>query len=514
MNHVAAEMTGYDREELLALTIDDVDPNFPSRQFISFWADKPEGSTVLFETLHRRKDGTVFPVEVNGIFFIQEETKYLFGVARDITEKKRQQEELSKIEWMLRPKGADESKSPAPFYGDLSLLNEKGLILSLVGKERLQEIAFEYLELLETSAAVYELNGDYALGLFSSGWCQLMDSASRKLCDTTNNQKALNDGFWLCHESCWRHASKQAIETGGPTDVPCYGGIRLYALPVFADGRIVGSINIGYGDPPQDEATLAELSSRFNIPIEQLRAKAKEYQSRPPYIIDLAKRRLQRSADYLGRLIERATAEQNLMKAMDEKDFLMRELNHRVKNNLLMISSLIKLKDQSLGSEVDLSDISRQIDAISIVHEKLLKSSYITHINLKDYLSDLLNTVFSFCKERVTVEMDMEEFNIDTRSGVALGLVVNEIATNAVKYGFPGKKDPVFSITLKDVPAAGEYTIILANNGAPFPETVEFDSPDTLGLRLISGLIQQLQGSISLKRSPHPEYTIRFPAAL
>lgn len=94
VNSVACEMTGYTREQLLALTIDDIDPNFPTEKFVEFWNTNTEGSTVLFETLHRRKDGSTFPVEVNGIFFVLDDTKRLFGVARDITQRKAQEDGL------------------------------------------------------------------------------------------------------------------------------------------------------------------------------------------------------------------------------------------------------------------------------------------------------------------------------------------------------------------------------------------------------------------------------------
>lgn len=92
VNAVACEMTGYTREELLSLTIDDIDPNYPSKTFVEFWRNKPEGATLLFESHHRRKDGTVFPVEINGIFFILNGTKRLFGVGRDISERRAQEE--------------------------------------------------------------------------------------------------------------------------------------------------------------------------------------------------------------------------------------------------------------------------------------------------------------------------------------------------------------------------------------------------------------------------------------
>lgn len=102
VNGVAAEMTGHDRAELLKLTIDDIDINYPSKQFIEFWRNKPGGSTILFETNHRHRSGELIPVEVNGIFFVLDGKKHLFGVARDIRERKRNEEALRASEEKYR----------------------------------------------------------------------------------------------------------------------------------------------------------------------------------------------------------------------------------------------------------------------------------------------------------------------------------------------------------------------------------------------------------------------------
>ena len=177
-----------------------------------------------------------------------------------IDDLRKRDEHLRQIEWMLEDKQLMDEESYLPEYGDLSELNQNGLILNSVGREQLRNIASEYMDLLETSSAIYERNGDYALGLFSSGWCQMMDKASHALCNTTNNRKALDSEKWLCHESCWKDAALKAIETEKPADIECNGGIHLYAVPVKSGGNIVGVINFGYGDPPKDEKKLNELS--------------------------------------------------------------------------------------------------------------------------------------------------------------------------------------------------------------------------------------------------------------
>jgi len=219
---------------------------------------------------------------------------------------------------MLSKKSTAVKSELTPLYGDLSQLNTNRLILDAVGKNVLKDIANDFLKLLETSSAIYEKNGDYALGLFSSGWCRFLDQASRELCDTNDNREAMECGKWLCHDSCWKEASQPAMESGQPVDIECKGGIHLYALPIIAGNEVIGAINFGYGDPPQDKDKLSELAEIYKVPLNKLINRAKEYESRPPYIIETAKDRLQVSANLIGEIVSRKNTEQEILKLNNE----------------------------------------------------------------------------------------------------------------------------------------------------------------------------------------------------
>ena len=192
-----------------------------------------------------------------------------------------------------------------------------------------------------------------------------------------------------------------------------------------------------------------------------------------------------------------------------EKDFLMKELNHRVKNSLNMVSSLVELKDSQSGT--DLSDIRHQIKTISLIHEKLYQTESVTEINLKSYIAGLLSSIVSFSARRVRIEQDIDEISIPTKQAMSLGLIINEIATNAIKHGFTDTQEPILSVKIEEDRKDNQYQITLSNTGNPFPEEIGLDNPQTLGLQLVSLLTAQLGGAIELQRAPHPVFTIRFP---
>ncbi len=198
--------------------------------------------------------------------------------------------------------------------------------------------------------------------------------------------------------------------------------------------------------------------------------------------------------------------------AEDEKDFLMRELNHRVKNNLLMVNSLVHLKDTALGASADLSDIIHQIDSIRLIHEKLYLSGDFSGIHVNDYFRELLEAIFySFTAVPVELKYNVEPIVIETKTAVTLGLLINEVATNAVKHAYGNMTDGWFRIEFVKNKTADEYILRLSNNGIAFREDITLAHSGTLGLRLISALTAQMKGNIILKKQPVTLFEIRIP---
>lgn len=189
-----------------------------------------------------------------------------------------------------------------------------------------------------------------------------------------------------------------------------------------------------------------------------------------------------------------------LRKSISEKEIIIKEIHHRIKNNLNMVTSLIALKSAEMAPGIDLSDLKNQINAIGLVHDKLYRNDNFTEINFKKYILELLETIFhSISGLNVEIKETIEEHQLPSKLTTSLGLIVNEIAINAVKHAFTPAGRNVFSIEFRK---NGEYFLKLENNCGGNAKSSEKTMPeDSLGLRLIRALIEQIGGKLQIEKA-------------
>jgi PAS domain S-box-containing protein len=390
-----------------------------------------KSANIDVEYRFKKKDGQWMWLNDKGKVYKRDESGKpvrIVGTHTDITDRKLAEEKLKKIEWMLSqkqiPASGEQSEGHDQGYGDLTALNRDGLILKAIGPEFLRSFSNDYLELLGTSSAIYEVNGDYAFGIFASGWCRMMDKASRNLCDTPDNVEALNSGRWLCHESCWTDCSKEAILKREQVEIECNGGIRLYAVPIIANGEVVGAINFGYGDPPEDREKLQELADTYQVNYEDLVREAHAYETRPPYIIEMAKNRLHATARLIGSMIEKKQAEEEIRT-------LNKELEQRVKERTINLEALNKeLASFAYSISHDFRAPLRALDAFSAnLNDKYGDQldeqgrHFLNRIrNNALYMSDLIDDLLKL--SRITrAEVNPQEVDISRLAGERIQLL-------------------------------------------------------------------------------------------
>jgi two-component sensor histidine kinase len=212
-------------------------------------------------------------------------------------------------------------------------------------------------------------------------------------------------------------------------------------------------------------------------------------------------------------ITEQKEYEGQIKKSLMERETLLKEIHHRVKNNLSMIKGMIELQltvdvDEQVGAI--LQDLSNRIQSIVIVHEKLYLSKSLSKINFEEYIRELLDTIlFSSGADKIECRLDIENVFLLPDAAIPLGLIISEFTSNALKYGFPDRKEGRITIELRR--EGDRYILTFENDGLPFPPDVDIHNSKSLGLNLVTALTAQLHGKLELERSGGTRFTIQLP---
>ncbi|MCK9150687.1 sensor histidine kinase [Methanobacterium alcaliphilum] len=214
---------------------------------------------------------------------------------------------------------------------------------------------------------------------------------------------------------------------------------------------------------------------------------------------------------------ERKTSEEALKKSLDEKNILLMEIHHRVKNHLQIISSLITLLSFTIDDDKTkntLLEIQNRIQTIALIHELLYQSKNLSKVNMKHYIENIIKNLTLTYKnigQKIDLSLDIEDVYLNMETATPCGLIINEIVTNSFKYAFPRGRAGKISITFKKLP--DDYLLTLSDNGVGLAKEISFENKKTLGLRLINNLVKQVGGEIELDRSQGTKFKIIFKEA-
>jgi|GEM_PF-2343606 len=216
-------------------------------------------------------------------------------------------------------------------------------------------------------------------------------------------------------------------------------------------------------------------------------------------------------------ITERKQMENRMKKELEEKQILLKEVHHRVKNNLQIIISLLnlelyQLKDPALMSVLEIT--IQRIRSMAMIHERLYHADVFTRIDFKEYVESLLAELFLLYEvgHRVRYELDIENVYLDIETAIPCGLILNELITNAIKHAFPQGTKGQIRISFKSLPES-YYELVVQDNGIGIPETAFSSEGTSLGLKLVEVLTQQLGGSYEIQRNKGSTILIRFQKA-
>ena len=429
----------------------------------------------------------------------------VLGIGRDITERKRIEEALTESEKSVRRK-LDAIVAPG---GDLAEL----VISDIVDIPTLQSLMENFSALTGMTIAVLDTEGKI---LVATGW--------QDLCTKFNRMYPVSAA--ACVESDLFLSSN--VKPGEYVEYRCKNNLWDIVTPLYIESRHVGNIYSGqffYEDDEVDEKLFAAQAESFGCNKEEYLAALARVPRFTHEKIDLLMGYLVSLTQYVSRLsfsslrlarsmAERRHTEEFLSKSVAEREVLLKELQHRVKNSLAIVSSFLSLSMASVSDERSLHALQEavnRIKCVSMVYGKLSESTSTDKIKLDRYLEDLislLGATYAAEGNRLRMKLEFAPIDCDPHRAVSIGLILHELFTNALKYAHgPGGQGEI-RITLSG--DAREAELRISDDGPGLPPGFDPKNAKSLGLRIAGLLAEEMGGSLEFESGGGSSVVIKF----
>lgn len=211
---------------------------------------------------------------------------------------------------------------------------------------------------------------------------------------------------------------------------------------------------------------------------------------------------------------ERKQTEETLRRSIKEKEVMLKEIHHRVKNNLQVVYSLLNLQARNISDNVvrTMFEESRnRVSSMALIHEKLYRSNDLSHIDFKEYVQNLVAGIAStYNRQNIVFTTDIPPLQFDINIGIPCGLIINELVSNSLKHAFPEERHGSITISANKK-SAEEFALTVSDDGIGFPTEIDYTNTTSLGMQLIIILTKQLNGTVALEREEGTKFTITFP---
>ena len=548
LNETACGMLGYTREELLNFTVFDIDPDFTMDKWVNIW-EKLKGQVKLtIETKHRRKDGRIIPVEImaNYLSFGGRELDCAF--ARDISERKRQKQAL--VESEAKYRSLFDSSTDGIFILDLdgNFIDANKTAYERLGYSREEFLSLNIRKLDHPSFIPrvperFKQIREHGVAVFESGHLrkdgsimpvevnsrlleykekQVYFSVIRDITDRKRTEEALQ-----ASEERFRGLVESTSDWVWEIDqkgVYTYVSPQIRNLLGYAPEEVIGKkpFDLMPIDEAQRTAEVFKSSAANKGPIRNLENFNRHKDGRLVVLETSGVPFYDSHGDFGGYrgidrdITERKLVEERLEASLREKETLLRELYHRTKNNMQVISNLIDLQVLGVNDEKTLKlfkETQNRIKTMALVHEKLYQSKDLSNLNLKDYIGDLANALlgsYQLSGDRINLKLDVEPISVSIDTATPCGLIINELMSNSLKHAFPGDRRGEVSLVLHQS-EKGEIDMRFSDNGIGLPKGFDFKNTRSLGLTLVRNLsVKQLEGTVEVTTEHPTEFHIKF----
>jgi PAS domain S-box-containing protein len=406
-----------------------------------------------------KKTGEIFPAQLSSTLFELGEDRLIQGVVKDITEEK-----LS---------------------------------------EKIQSVLFNIAKSTSSSESLHEL-------------LEIIHQELGTLMDTTNFYVALFDNKTSLYSFPYCVDEHEENETFSPQELKksLTDYVRKTGKPLLVDEKKhqklmeKGEVDL-IGEPSQ-----IWMGVPLKIPKEVIGVVAlQSYRDTSAYTeYDL--KLLSVISDQIATAIYRKQTQDQIKASLEEKEVLLKEVHHRVKNNMQIISSLLRLQSLEVKNKKvsNMFKVSRnRIKSMALIHESLYKSEDFSRIDFSEYISKLathLYTIFCTRESRINVVQDVQNVSLDINRAIPCGLIINELISNSFRHAFEPNGNGKIHIKMSE--KNGHYFLKVQDNGKGLPKNFDFQKSETLGLQVVNDLVKQLDGKISLDRNNGTTFTIKF----
>lgn len=536
-NKMAEKLTGYKKEELIGKNFLKLKLLPPSQvpKAAKLLVKNAKGlSTGPDEFKIQRKDGTKVMVGISTHPVKIKDRTLVLGIARDITERKRAEEALKESEEKFRMLA---EKSP-----NMIFINKKGRIV--YANQKCEEVmGYRREEFYSPDFNFFSLIAPESIGIIKANFQKHMkeeevspyeyslltktgkridaiitpklisyggESAILGIITDITERKQVEEALKKSEEK-YRHLVENTNEVLYSTDEK---GIITYISPVaktlsgYDPSEIIGKNFVQFvfkedvelvqeqfkrnimGRPEPNESRIVTKSGD----IKWIRTSG-----RPIFLND----RLLGIQGVISDITDQKRVEEEIKASLKEKEAMMREIHHRVKNNLQIVSSLIRLQARSIKSKKlrETFEIAQnRIKSMALIHEVLYLSENLDKINFSDYIRRITNHLFAMFSrkaKKIQMELDVGEFYLDIDKAIPCGLIINELVSNAFKHAFPDGKHGKIQVLLDN--KLDRYTIVVKDTGIGIPDDVDTRNTGTLGLQLVHDLVHQIEGAYEMR---------------